>query len=199
MKNWPILLLGIFLGLIVGGVIFLVARRPAGESISLGATPTFPPVVVHVAGAVSRPGVYSLAPASRVSAALEAAGGALEYADLQLLNLAAPLRDGDRVWVPAQVTPTPSPEPGQTPQPTPRPVKVTLVPPSPEHPLNINTATLEQFDLLPGIGSIKADAILAYRAANGPFLRIDDLLKVEGITPAVFAKIKDLVSVLPQP
>ena len=187
------------MGLLAAGLILLVVTRPRGVPITLSIPPTPAPLTIHVAGAVVQPGIYTLPSGSRLNSAIQAAGGLKENADPTYLNLAASLRDGDRVWVPTQVTPTVTAQPGETTQLTEKPVKITPVPPSADHPLNINSATLDQLDLLPGIGSVKAEAILSYRNTHGPFLDIQDLLNVPGITPSILAKIRDVISVLPEP
>jgi competence protein ComEA len=199
MKPWQNLLAGILIGLLAAALILLVATRPRGSPITLSSPPTPSLLTVHVTGAVVQPGVYDLAPGSRVNDAIQAARGLKENADVTYLNLAAILRDGDRVWVPLQVTPTPSPQPGETLQSTAKPVRTTPVPPSADHPLDINTATQAQLDQLPGIGEIKAEAIISYRNTHGPFLDVQDLLNVPGITPAILENIKDVITVLPQP
>jgi competence protein ComEA len=198
-KSLQTLLAGILLGLLAAGLILLIATRPRGEPITLSIPPTPAPLTIHVAGAVVQPGLYILPPGSRVNSAIQAAGGLKGNADPTYLNLAAPLRDGDRVWVATQVTPTVTAPPGEIIQTTEKPVKITPVPPSADHPLDINSATLAQLDLLPGIGSVKAEAIISYRNTHGPFLDIEELLNVPGITPSVLAKIRDVISVLPEP
>jgi competence protein ComEA len=187
------------MGLLATGLLMLVTRRPVGEPVILDALPTPAPLIVHISGAVNQPGVYSLAPGTRINDAIQAAGGLQAQADPAKLNLAAPLRDGNRLWVPAISTPTPTLPPGATPQASPVILKITPIPPSEDHPLNINTATQAQLDLLPGIGEVKAAAIIVYRDTNGPFLAMEDLLNVDGITDNIFLKIKPLITIINQP
>jgi competence protein ComEA len=142
-------------------------------------------IVVHVAGAVAEPGVYELPAGSRVGAAIETAGGPSRRADPGALNLAAPLGDGERVYLPKV---------GET---VPRlPVEA---PPAgsvaPAGPVDVNRATAEELDKLPGIGPTTAAAIVDHREQNGPFARVDDLEAVRGIGPAKLDTIRDLVSV----
>ena len=138
------------------------------------------PVVVHVAGAVLSPGVYSLPEGARVEDALDAAGGALEDADLDQLNLAAPLPDGVQIRVPivGEVLPAPP--------------SLGLSSPM-EGPIDINRATEGQLDELPGVGPATAAAIVAWRDEYGPFASTEGLLDVPGIGPAKLAALADLV------
>jgi competence protein ComEA len=153
-------------------------------------------VVVHVAGAVVSPGVRRLPLGSRVIDALDAAGGALPEADLPRINLAAPLVDGQQVYVP---------KPGEQP-----PVAAGAgtgggagdgggaAGPGGSAPgalVNLNTATAEQLDTLPGVGPSTAAAIIAHRDQNGPFTSVDQLLDVRGIGEAKLEQLRDLVSV----
>jgi len=140
-------------------------------------------VVIHVAGAVRQPGLVRLLAIERVADAITAAGGPTADADLDALNLAAPLTDGSRVYVPRVgevVPPLTDPMPSS-------PGGATA------GPLNINTATAEQFDTLPGVGPSTAAAIVAHREANGPFRTVEDLLDVRGIGPAKLEQFRALV------
>lgn len=149
------------------------------------------PVIVHVAGAVAIPGVYELESGDRVHAAIRSAGGATAEADLDGLNLAAAVADGQRIYVPRQ---------GE--------VDAASVPSGPmvspvadgenevsSGPIDINTATAEQFESLPGVGPATAAAIIDDRARHGPFAAVADLERVPGIGPAKLAAIADRVTV----
>lgn len=142
-------------------------------------------VVVHVAGAVAAPGVYELPGGSRVHVAIDAAGGALPRADPSALNLAAPLVDGERVYVPRVGESVPLPA-GR--------VSAEAVDSTPG-PIDVNHATVEELDELPGIGPATAAAIVDHREQNGPFATVDDLEAVRGIGPAKLEAIRDLVAV----
>jgi competence protein ComEA len=158
---------------------------PTTPSSTTSTTPTGR-VVVHVAGAVARPGVYELASGDRVHAALDAAGGSLPEAATDALNLAAPLADGERVYVPVvgeSVPPPPDPAPAGA-----------SSPPAPAGPVDLNRATAAELDLLPGIGPATAQAIVDHRQANGPFASVDDLEAVRGIGPAKLEAIRPLVT-----
>ena len=135
-------------------------------------------LVVDVAGAVRRPGLYRLAPGARVQNAIVQAGGATRRAELDLVNLAAPLADGEQVLVPARGAVGAGTAAGS---------------PSPTAPLDLNSATAEQLDALPGIGPVTAQKIIDYRQAHGPFKSIDDLASIPGLGPAHIANLKGLV------
>ena len=165
----------------------------AGVSGSGAPTTTGNRVVVHVAGAVARPGVVELASGSRVIDALEAAGGGLPEADLDRLNLAAKIVDGQRVLVqrigdpPAAADGSGSASPSGAGSATPGAATT--------GPLNLNTATLEQLDGLPGIGPVLAAAILAERVRRGAFKSVNELRDVHGIGEQRFADLRELVAV----
>jgi competence protein ComEA len=139
-------------------------------------------VAVHVAGRVRHPGLVRLAAGSRVLDAVRAAGGTTPGADLDAVNLARKLVDGEQVRIPAR---------GQA---------ATAAPPSgapgapAAGPLDLNTATAEQLDTLPGVGEVTAGRIVAYRSAH-PFTSVDELLEVPGIGQRRFEQLKDLVTV----
>ena len=133
-------------------------------------------LVVDVAGAVRRPGLYRLAAGTRIADALAAAGGATARADVTLVNLAAPLADGEQVLVPVHGEGAAA---GATPSST--------------APLDLNTASAEQLDALPGVGPATAQKIIDYRQAHGPFRNVDELEAVPGIGPSKVAQLKGLV------
>lgn len=190
MKTAVYIVIGILVGLLLAGGIYASTRAPQGERVELRPAPTPEPVRVHVAGAVVRPGVYSLDKDSRVDDAVEAAGGFVAEADKNALNLAARLEDGQRLDIPFVAGFVPDEEQGF--------VVVSEGTPSPlagEDLVNINTATLEELDKLPGIGPSTAQRIIAYRIDNGPFARIEDIVNVSGIGPATYEEIKDLITV----
>jgi len=140
-------------------------------------------LVVHVAGAVARPGVYRVAAGARVADAVDVAGGALADADVHRLNLAAPVVDGERVYVPrvGEVVPL-ALDGGSSAD-------------DPAGPLDLNTATLEQLDALPGVGPATAQAIVDERERRGGFRSVEELLDVRGIGPAKLEQLRDLVTV----
>jgi competence protein ComEA len=154
-------------------------------SVALEVEPEAPrELVVHVAGAVLRPGLYRLPDGSRIDDAIAEAGGAKPRAALELVNLAAPVADGQQVLVPlrggveAGAVPPVAPATGG------------LLPGGAVH---LNSATLEQLDGLPGVGPVTAQQILDYRSANGAFRTVDELDAVPGIGPARLAQLRPLV------
>src|SRR3990172_7692411 len=195
MKNGWAMAFGVVCGLLGAGLLLLVTGQPEGALIQLLPPPTAPPLVIHVTGAVARPGVYSLPDGSRVTDAVQAAGGMLMEADAEPLNLAALVQDGERVWVPWKPA---AQAPAQSMAGEGRAQESNLTspsPPDPIFPVNINTAPQNDLESLPGIGPVIAARIIAYRQEHGPFTRIDDLQQVAGIGPTTFDKLKDLITV----
>jgi len=190
MKTVVYIVIGILVGLLLAGGIYASTRAPQGESVELRPAPTPEPLRVHIAGAVVRPGVYDLDDGSRVGDAVEAAGGFVVEADKNALNLAAFLEDGERLDIPYVAGFVPEEEAGF--------VVVSEGTPSPlagEDLININTASIEELDKLPGIGQTTAVRIIDYRTANGPFGTIEDIINVSGIGTATYEDIKDLITV----
>jgi competence protein ComEA len=146
-------------------------------------------LMVHVAGAVTRPGVVELPSGSRVIDALEATGGGVPEADLDRLNLAAPLADGQRVLVqrvgdpPAPADPQAAGAPGADGASDPNAL------------VNLNTATAEQLETLPGIGPVLAEAIITERERRGGFRSVNELRDVRGIGDKRFADLEARVTV----
>jgi competence protein ComEA len=159
------------------------ARAPAGAPVvapALQAEPAPKILIVHVVGAVRRPGLYRLADGSRVADAVRRAGGSTRRADLSLINLAAPIADGLQVVVPRR-------------QPAAAAASGTAGA-TPAGPVHLNTATLEELDALPGVGPVTAQKILDYRQQNGGFTSADDLDAVPGIGPARLENLRELVA-----
>jgi len=189
MKSISNLIIGIFIGLIVAGLLYLTVRAPTGEPVQLLPTPTPEPIVVYVSGAVKRPGVYRLPPESRLVDAIQLAGGFLSSVDISQINLAKLVVDGDQIVIPGgKDVPTPQLTIGGS------GLLFTPTPPAGQ-PVNINLASADELDKLPGIGPTAAQKIVEYRTANGLFTRVDDLLKVPGIGPSTLDEIRGLITV----
>jgi len=151
-------------------------------------------VYVHVAGAVRRPGVYRLRGASRVADAVRRAGGGLAAADLDQVNLAAKVTDGQQVLVPRRLAASAGAAP------TGSPATMGAGPTAgaagePVVPINLNAATLEQLDTLDGVGPATAQKILDERTRRGGFRSVEDLANVPGIGPKRLAAIRAKVRV----
>jgi competence protein ComEA len=139
--------------------------------------------IVHVAGAVRRPGVYRLAPGKRVEDAVKCAGGPTRHGDVNAINLAAPVQDGVQVIVPtrgASAAAAAAPAGGAAGA-------------APGAPVDVNTAPEAELETLDGVGPATAAKILAYRREHGGFRTVDDLLQVPGIGPKKLAAIKPRV------
>jgi competence protein ComEA len=153
---------------------------------------------VHVAGAVVHPGVVELRAGSRVIAAVEAVGGALPDGDLDRLNLASPVADGERVYVAHVGQADPGVVAGTTGGAS-SPGSVgdsgSAAAGTPMGKVNLNTATQAQLEELPGIGPTYAQAILAERQRRGRFASVNDLRTVHGIGEKRFAELAPLVTV----
>lgn len=186
--KWWVLITGVLLGLLSAGLILLVSRPPRGKSVILRPPPTDVPIVIDIDGAVRQPGIYSLPLGSRVRDAVQAAGGFRAEANSDLINEAALLEDGDHIHVPVQ---------GEAYQPVDGAGDRVHINPTPTNvifPIDINTATQEVLEQLPGVGPVTAGKIIAYREEE-PFSIVEDIQKVPGIGPATYQKIRGLIQV----
>ncbi len=197
-------LLGLLTSLIlVGGVLFFL-RHPDPPAIVLHAPPspaptatalpppTPAPIMVFVSGAVQKPGLYNLAADERVGDALAKAGGFTATANASLINQAAKLQDGAQVYVPdlAEQATSQQPPAGVS-EPVAQSGSSDTGGNAPTGSINLNTASAEQLDSLPGIGPSKAAAIVA----NRPYATVDELDKVPGIGPSILEQVRPLVTV----
>lgn len=193
---------------LVLGSVLLVVLALAGQRLARTGTTTAPEVVaplepvresraaaqlvVHVVGAVRRPGLYRLREGARVADAVARAGGATRGAELAALNLAAPLVDGVQVLVPRRASQTGvgagtavPPAPGAASGPG----SASLAPKP-----SLSSATVEELEELPGVGPVTAQRIVDYRMEHGPFRSVDDLDAVPGIGPTRIDQWRDLVT-----
>lgn len=189
MKPWQHILLGILFGLLFAGIILLFILPQRGTPIPLVTitpnpsavkTPELDQIKVELAGSVKQPGVYELPKGIHLVDALELGGGTAEDADLSKLNLALVLKDGQKISIPSLSSQNESTNPASS----------GLL-------LDINSATVEQLMDLPGIGELKAQAIMTYRSDHGPFQTIEDLMEVPGVGESIFESIKNLIIVNP--
>ena len=155
-------------------------------------------VVVHVTGEVNNPDVYKLEKGMRVDDAIQLAGGATEQADLQQLNLAARVMDGQKIYVPAKLSTSQSPQvmtESQQPYVPKNPPQTQVVHSNPPGKINLNTATAEELESLPNIGPVMAKRIIEYRNIHGSFYNIEEIKEVRGIGEKTYEKIKALIAV----
>lgn len=203
MKTWQQLLFGILLGLLAAGGILLLSQPPRGTPITLVPAPTPSvasppkpsptpiPITLQISGQVANPGVYQISRSARLGDLITLAGGETNQADIDRINYAALLQDGDYFYIPApdEVIPeTARNAPGNAH--TNDGLMFT-------YPINVNEAPQEAFESLPGIGPIRAAEIIAYREQNGEFTSIEDLLNVPGIGPSILETIREFLTVEP--
>jgi competence protein ComEA len=167
----------------------------SGAAVALAASPSASAsgspspsavLIVDVAGAVRRPGVFEFAPGDRVIDAVDRAGGARDSADLTLLNLAAPLVDGQQILVPKHGATTGTVSTG---------TGTGSVGSGSTALVNINTADEATLETLNGVGPVLAASIIAYRTEHGPFASVDQLDEVSGIGPATLEDLRSQVTV----
>lgn len=191
-KNIFFITVGILIGLLAAGLILLITAPTSNTPILILPTPTQSSLVIHISGSVQNPGVYHLPPGSRLENAVTAAGGFTAIADQEQINLAGLLMDGQKIHIPAKgenlpaAVPTPTLETGQS-------------SPTIFSPIDINSATQQQLESLPGIGPTKAAEIISYRQKNGRFVTIEEILNVPGIGPVLFEKIRPYITVTNSP
>ncbi len=180
--------------LLIGGVLWRIAPSlvaPAGSDDRSGKlVENNPPLIqednpdsepemitVHLVGAVQNPGVYQLPPGSRVCDLVEAGGGPSAEADLEAINLARPLFDGEQVAIL---------RPGEA---------AASNPASSGQKVNINRASLEELQTLPSIGAVRAQRIVEHRDKHGPFTAIEEIMDISGIGTGIFNQIKERITI----
>ncbi len=178
---------------VVGGMVLVMAARPAPVTITINPPPATPtiapsatpaPLVIYITGAVNQAGVVTLPASSRIQDVLAAAGGAAADADLERIDLAARVSDGDHIHVyrrdevPQTVDQSQSTSAGNA--------TSTVV--------HVNRATLEELDTLPGIGPALAQRMIDYRTANGNFSSLESLTAVSGIGDHIAEGLSGLVA-----
>ena len=188
--------------IIIGGGIILykninsednfTINRASGNSENTSAMQIeIPSVIIHVTGAVNNPGVYQLKSTDRVVDAVNIAGGETEEANLDLINLAALLKDGQKIIIPYKIYSENGEESNESIN---NNVEIRYSSPSSlSGKININTANSTILQSLPGIGPVLSERIIEYRNQNGLFGVIDDIMNVSGIAEKKFEGIKDLI------
>lgn len=181
-----LIVLGLIISMVVGLAItaFRFYFPAARENITLDTPPAALLVTVHVSGAVKKEGVYRLKTGDRVIDALDLAGGALPLADLSAINLAEVLKDGEKIVVPER----------QKPEKTIFDNSNIRTFEKPKGKVKLNSADAKTLDSLPGVGPATAKAIIEYRKTNGPFTKIEQLMKIPRFGKSRFAKVKDMVT-----
>ena len=172
-------------------LLILIARRPAGKPVVVMPVETEIPVTkspapvlfpVHVDGAVTRPGLYYFAEGSILGDAIAKAGGFTPLADQSAINLAMLLQAHMKIYVPREGEEA-------------RGLSLEGIMQGTETKLDLNRATRQELETLPGVGEATAEAIIAYREENGPFADIEELMQVPGIKEGRFSKLKDRIRV----
>lgn len=201
MKPWQLLLYGVLIGLLAAGAIILISRPVRGFPIQLSpapsatataypkATSTPPSIQVQIKGEINQPGIYNLSKDSRLGELIQIAGGLTVNADDKRVNNAALLRDGDYFYIPALNEPIP-----ETARNAPDNAYDTAFV-GLDYPININEATQQELESLPGIGPTKASDIVSYRDQIGRFESIDQLLNVPGIGSATLEILREYLSI----
>ena len=198
-KPWLMISAVLLIGLLSAGLIVLIAQPRQGVAISLSPPPTATPtglpiptrtpepILVQIGGAVQSPGVYPLLSGSRSEDLIEAAGGLTADADLDRINWVALLRDGAYFYCP--IPNEPIPETAINAAGNAAGDAETGI----SYPINLNAASQEELESLPGIGPSKAADILSYRDSHGPFSTLEDLANVPGIGAATVESLKEFL------
>ena len=152
-------------------------------------------IIVHVSGAVKNEGIVELEEKARVADAIEAAGGVTEDAYMRNINLASLLEDGMKVYIPTKEEVMQKEENSDYIIGSNNIIENNNVESKKSGKVNINTATKEELDTLPGVGELTANKIISYREENGKFKSIEEIKEVSGIGDSKFEQIKDLIEI----
>mgnify|MGYP001049661741 CR=1 FL=1 len=197
MKQLYTIIFGIMIGLLAAGLILLISKPDQGQPITLNPAPTptttsqpkptntETPFRVQISGEIIHPGIYEIPPYSRLETLVQIAGGLTEGADVNRVNLALLLDDGDYVFIPEENQDIPD---------IARNAPINSLISSENtfsYPININTATQEEFESLPGIGPTKAADIIEYRQKIGAFSSIEELVDIHGIGPVTLENLRE--------
>ena len=180
-KWMPLALVLLFMLALAGGIAALVQRGGGGVEVTLPEATRTPSLKAYITGAVNRPGVYGFTDGDRLDELLRMAGGPIEDADISGLNLALRLRDEGHFYVPTV---------GET-----LPVTSQNAGVIPDDVIDLNSATAADLETLPGIGKVKAEAIVEHRESVGRFSTVEEVMAVPGIGPATLNGIKGQVVV----
>lgn len=201
MKTWRLIFYGMLMGLIASGGIILISRPSRGVPIELHPMPTQTetatpkpsgtpaPIQVQIKGEIQKPGVYHVPKDTRLGELIILSGGTTEFADLIRINEVILAQDGDYFYIPAigEIIPDAARN---------APANIyTDLPSNIIFPIDINQASLKEFEALPGIGPTKAAEIITYRDLHGSFKAVTDLLDVPGIGPQILDAISSFVIV----
>ena len=203
MKPLHYMIYGLLIGLLAAGSIFLISQQEHGTPITLSPapspsptlppkpTPTLVPIQVQIGGEVINAGIYAIEKDRRLVDLLELVGGLTEQADLDRVNFAALLHDGDYFYIPGLDEPIPDTA-RNSPKNSNSESAIKF-----DYPLNLNEVNQEALESLPDIGPTKAIAILVYRDEIGGFTSVDELLNVPGIGPAILESLRDYIIIEP--
>jgi competence protein ComEA len=181
LERYRWLIVGLLSIPLIAGLVSYATDRVSDDPPALVVEPgneAPPDIRVFVAGAVTNPGVYPLPESARWIDAIEAAGGLAVDAEVTAVNMARRVEDEDQIIVPAVGDASSPPAAAAGGQ-----------------PINLNTASVEELEALPGIGEVRAEAIVDSRTDDGPFTQVEDLLLRELIPESVYEEIAPLVSV----
>jgi len=194
-------LLALFIATVSAGIVLLISQRSGNPGVEITlptATPTLtatpsPEIKVFIGGAVASPGVYAMKEGDRLEDAIAAAGGVNESLlpscfNLDMINLAIRVKDEDYLYIPRTGDLPMLEELCQA-------IFIRGATSEEDTMIDLNTATVEQLETLPGIGKVKAQAIVDYRKKNGPFKSTEEVMEVRGIGPATYESIRDLIYV----